>query len=81
MENIGHWLHTDGQPDPRSSCSPEALWAKRFAVGRREELSTFSWWFSSGCFEETWSIDNYLAALQTLDAGHLFPTALRTEGG
>jgi hypothetical protein len=30
-------------------------------------LAVFSWWFSSGCFEETWSIDNFLDALRTLD--------------
>jgi hypothetical protein len=45
----------------------KSLWAKRFAMEQPEELAAFSWWFSSGCFEETWSIDNYLAALQALD--------------
>jgi hypothetical protein len=67
MEDIGHWLHTDGQPAPEVIARLVALWVKRFAVGRPEELAVFSWWFSSGCFEETWSIDNFLAALQTLD--------------
>jgi len=67
MEDIGHWLHTDGQPVPEVISRLVALWAKRFAVGRPEELASFSWWFSSGCFEETWSIDSFLAALQTLD--------------
>jgi hypothetical protein len=67
MEDIGHWLHTDGQPTPEVLARLRALWAKRFAIRRPEELAAFSWWFSSGCFEETWSIDNYLAALQTLD--------------
>jgi hypothetical protein len=67
MENIGHWLHTDGQPTPEVLARLKALWAKRFAIARPEELATFSWWFSSGCFEEIWSIDNYLAALQALD--------------
>ena len=67
MENIGHWLHTDGQPTPEALARLQALWAKRLAIGRLEELAAFSWWFSSGCFEETWSIDNYLAALRALD--------------
>ena len=67
MEDIGHWLHTDGQPAPEVIARLVALWVKRFAVGRPEELAVFSWWFSSGCFEETWSIDNFLAAIQTLD--------------
>jgi len=67
VEDIGHWLHTDGQPAPEVIARLVALWVKRFAVGRPEELAVFSWWFSSGCFEETWSIDNFLAALQTLD--------------
>jgi hypothetical protein len=67
MEDIGHWLHTDGQPAPEVLTRLVALWAKRFAVGRPEELAVFSWWFSSGCFEEIWSIDNFLASLQTLD--------------
>jgi hypothetical protein len=81
MENIGHWLHTDGQPTHEVLARLKALWAKRFAVGRREELSTFSWWFSSGCFEETWSIDNYLAALQTLDAATCFPPRFAPKVG
>jgi hypothetical protein len=68
MEDIGHWLHTDGQPTPEVIARLKALWARRFAVGRPEELAVFSWWFSSGCFEETWSIDNFLATLQALDA-------------
>jgi hypothetical protein len=67
MEDIGHWLHTDGQPAPEVLTRLVALWAKRFAVGRPEELASFSWWFSSGCFEETWSLDNFLAVLKTLD--------------
>jgi hypothetical protein len=67
MEDIGHWLHTDGQPSPEVLVRLKALWVKRFAIGRPEELAVFSWWFSSGCFEETWSIDNFLAALQALD--------------
>ena len=67
MEDIGRWLHNDGQPTPEVLARLKALWAKRLAISRPEELSAFSWWFSSGCFEETWSIDNYLAALQTLD--------------
>jgi hypothetical protein len=67
MEDIGHWLHTDGQPATEVIARLVALWAKRLAVGRPEELAAFSWWFSSGCFEETWSIDNFLTALQTLD--------------
>jgi hypothetical protein len=70
IEDIGRWLHTDGQPTHEVLARLKALWAKRFAVGRPEELSAFSWWFSSGCFEEIWSIDNYLAALQTLDAAN-----------
>jgi hypothetical protein len=67
MEDVGHWLHTDGQPAPEVIARLVALWAKRFAGGRPEELAVFSWWFSSGCFEETWSIDNFLDALRTLD--------------
>ena len=67
MEDIGHWLHTDGQPSPEVLVRLKALWVKRFAIGRSEELAVFSWWFSSGSFEETWSIDNFLAALQALD--------------
>jgi hypothetical protein len=67
MEDIGHWLHTDGQPAPEVIARLVALWAKRFPVGRPEELAVFSWWFSSGCFEETWSIDTFLTSLQTLD--------------
>jgi hypothetical protein len=67
MEDIGHWLHTDGQPAPEVIARLKALWAKRFAIERPEELAVFGWWFSSGCFQETWSIDNFLAALQTLD--------------
>jgi len=67
VEDIGHWLHTDGQPAPEVVTRLAALWVKRFAVARPEELAVFSWWFSSGCFEETWSIDNFLATLQTLD--------------
>ncbi len=67
MEDIGRWLHTDGQPAPEVVARLKALWVRRFAVGRPEELAVFSWWFSSGCFEENWSIDNFLAALRTLD--------------
>ena len=67
MEDIGHWLHTDGQPAPEVLTRLVDLWAKRFAVGRPEELASFSWWFSSGCFEETWSLDIFLAVLKTLD--------------
>jgi hypothetical protein len=67
MEDIGHWLHTDGQPSPEVLVRLKALWVKRFAIGRPEELAEFSWWFSSGCFDEAWSIDNFLAALQALD--------------
>jgi hypothetical protein len=81
MENIGHWLHTDGQPTLEVLARLKALWAKRFDIRRREELAAFSWWFSSGWFEETWSIDNYLAALQTLDAATCFPPRFAPKVG
>jgi hypothetical protein len=81
MEDIGHWLHTDGQPPPEVLARLKALWVKRFAVGRPEELAAFSWWFSSGCFEETWSIDNYLAALRTLAAAAGFPPRFAPKVG
>jgi hypothetical protein len=81
MEDIGHWLHTDGQPTPEVLARLKALWVKRFAVGRPEELAAFSWWFSSGCFEETWSIDNYLAALRTLAAAAGFPPRFAPKVG
>jgi hypothetical protein len=77
MEDIGHWLRTDGQPTPEVLARLKALWVKRLAVGRPEELAAFSWWFSSGYFEETWSIDIYLAALQTLDGERLAELAPR----
>ena len=76
VKDIGRWLHTDGPPKAEVLARLKALWVRRFAVGRPEELATFSWWFSSGCFDESWSIDNFLAALQTLDtpaAGFLAP--------
>jgi hypothetical protein len=83
IEDIGHWLHTDGQPNPEVLARLKALWAKRFAVGRSEELAVFSWWFSSGCFEEAWSIDNFLASLQTLDspAAGFFPPKFAPKVG
>ena len=68
IEDIGRWLHTDGQPSHEVLVRLKALWAKRSAIGRPEELAAFSWWFSSGCFEEEWSIDTFLSALQALDA-------------
>jgi hypothetical protein len=67
MEDIGRWLHTDGQPTPEVLARLRALWAKRFAIRRLEELAAFSWWFSSGCFDETWSIDEFLDSLKAFD--------------
>ncbi len=75
IKDIGRWLHTDGPPKADVLVRLKALWARRFTIGRPEELATFSWWFSSGCFDESWSIDNFLAALRTLDtpAAGFFP--------
>jgi hypothetical protein len=67
IEDIGHWLHTDGQPDREVLARLKALWQKRAAIGQLEELAAFGWWFSSGCFEQEWGVDNYLQTLKKLE--------------
>jgi len=68
VEDIGRWLHTGGQPTPEVLTRLRALWTRRFAIRRSEELAAFRWWFSSGRFDETWALDNFLDCLRALDA-------------
>ncbi len=73
IKDFGRWLHIDGQPTQEVLARLKALWARREAVGRLEELAEFGWWFSSGCFDEGWAVDNFLRALEKLDGTTLSP--------
>jgi hypothetical protein len=67
IEDLGHWLDTDGQPSPEVLARLKALWARRAEIGRPEELAAFAWWFSCSHFEEGWAIDAYLDTLKALE--------------
>jgi hypothetical protein len=62
LERIGIWLQEE-TPAPEVLVRLKELWESRDLVGRREEAAAFSWWFSSGRFEETWALDQFERAL------------------
>ena len=65
MEQIGHWLHDDTPPSRESLVRLKALWVRRAVANVKEEMAAFSWWFSSGRFEESWAIETFWIALGT----------------
>lgn len=63
FERIGRWLHAE-TPSAEVLARLRAIWEMRDLVGRREEAAAFSWWFSSGRFDETWALDQFDRALE-----------------
>ncbi|MES1206006.1 MAG: hypothetical protein ABUS79_08710, partial [Pseudomonadota bacterium] len=63
IEQIGHWLHQDDQAPEEVLVRLRDLWSRRVDVAATAERAAFSWWFSSGRFEEQWAIENLRTAL------------------
>lgn len=62
FERIGRWLH-DETPSLEVLARLKALWETRDLIGRRDDAAAFSWWFSSGRFDEAWTLDQFDRAL------------------
>src|SRR6266851_5230514 len=62
LQEIGRWLHTKEPIDFEILKRLQGLWEWRLEeVSKKQtdprELSSFSWWFSSGQFVEEWAMD------------------------
>ena len=72
LDFIGHSLRNEGEPDPVFLERAKLLWDSRLAVAQaskdkteyEKEMSAFGWWFASGKFDDKWSSDQYLEALE-----------------
>ncbi len=69
LQEIGRWLHTKEPIDFEILKRLQGLWEWRLEeVSKKQtdprELSSFSWWFSSGQFDDEWAIDQLEQALK-----------------
>lgn len=75
IECVGHSLHNRETPQvvpPRVLERLRAFWVWRLEVARAasspashaQELGAFGWWFVSGRFDDTWSMDRLLESLR-----------------
>lgn len=73
LDFVGRSLKSDNADiDPRILERSKVLWESRIAVAKKaqnqsiyeNEMSAFGWWFASGKFDEKWSSDQYLDALE-----------------
>jgi hypothetical protein len=62
LQAVGRWLHTKEPIDLEILKRLRSLWEWRVQTVSEmqsdpKELSSFSWWFSSGQFDDEWAID------------------------
>lgn len=72
LDFVGRHLKSEGDFDAEILERTKALWESRIAVAKsakdktnhEKEMSAFGWWFVSGRFNDKWSSDQYLEALE-----------------
>lgn len=72
LDFTGRNLKSDGEFDEPILARLKLLWENRLAAAKasdkkqdyEKEMSAFGWWFASARFEDQWSTDQYLEALE-----------------